>query len=262
MKYGFIGCGNMGGALAHALSQSTKSIAVSCLDIKKAEGIAEKLGISFADNSKIASECDRIFLGVKPQAMKDMLFGIRSELQTKKPILISMAAGLKISQIQDFAGCKLPVIRIMPNTPVSVGKGMVLFCADGVSQSVLDDFVRDMHYCGKLDMINESLMDAGCSVSGCGPAFMYLFAEAVAKGGEQCGLSKKQAVEYAAATMSGAAEMLLKSDKTPDELIDAVCSKGGSTIEGVNVLKNSDFEKMVTDCIKAAFKRNTELGGK
>lgn len=103
-------------------------------------------------------------------------------------------------------------------------------------------------------------MDAGCSVSGCGPAFMYTFALAVANGGQECGLSPKQAIEFAAATMAGAAEMLLTSNKTPDELTAAVCSKGGSTIEGVTVLKNSEFEKIVCDCIKAAYKRNKELG--
>lgn len=262
MKYGFIGCGNMGGALARAISCAEKSIMVSDFDARKAEQFAASLGVTAADNATVAKECDRIFLGVKPQMMQDMLSGIKNELQDKKPILISMAAGLKISQIQNFAGGDLPVIRIMPNTPVSVGKGVVLYCAEGVQKDVLDDFALDMRYCGILDLIDESLIDAGCSVSGCGPAFMYMFANAVAKGGEQCGLSRGQAIKYAAATMSGAAEMLMTSEKTPEELTDAVCSKGGSTIEGVNVLKNSDFESVVSNCIKAAFKRNLELGGK
>lgn len=250
----------MGGALARALARATKDIMVSDFDIDKAQQLANELGITATDNATIARECERIFLGVKPQMMSDMIDGIKDILADKKPILISMAAGLKISKIKEFAGCDLPVIRIMPNTPVSVGKGMILYCDDGVGQAAIDGFVSDMKYSGALDQIDESLMDAGCSVSGCGPAFMYLFADAVARGGASCGLSKQQATEYAAATMAGAAEMLLKSGKSPEELINAVCSKGGSTIEGVNVLKNSDFEKIVTDCIKAAYKRNQELG--
>lgn len=259
MKYGFIGCGNMGGALARAVAKTTKDILVSDFDIQKAETFAKELGVIVSNNNDIAQNCDRIFLGVKPQVMAEMLSGIKKILSVKKPILISMAAGLSTQKIKELAG-NMPVIRIMPNTPVSVGKGVVLYCANGVEQNIIDDFANDMAHCGKLYPIDESLMDAGCSVSGCGPAFMYTFAAAVAKGGEECGLSQKQAIEFAAATMSGAAEMLLTSGKTPEELTNAVCSKGGSTIEGVNTLKNSDFENIVVQCIKAAYKRNQELG--
>lgn len=259
MKYGFIGCGNMGGALCRALSKTTTDIAVADCDNQKAESLANALGITACDNVTIARGCDRIFLGVKPQMMAEMLKDIKDILANRKPVLISMAAGIKISKIKEWAG-DLPVIRIMPNTPVSVGEGMVLYCADGVCQDAVDDFVSDMKHSGRLDKIDESLIDAGCSVSGCGPAFMYTFASAVAEGGRQCGLSYNQAIEYAAATMKGAAEMLLASDLSPQELTNAVCSKGGSTIEGVNVLRNSDFEKIVIDCIKAAYKRNKELG--
>lgn len=259
MKYGFIGCGNMGGALIRAAAKTTKDIMIADFDNEKAVELANELRLTVGDNKTIAAECDRIFLGVKPQVMTQMLDGIKDVLADKKPTLISMAAGLTTAKIKEMAG-EMPVIRIMPNTPVSVGKGVVLYCANDVAQDVVNDFVKDMQYSGKLYLIDEGLMDAGCSVSGCGPAFMYTFASAIAKGGEQCGLSKSQAIEFAAATMAGAAQMLLTSDKTPEELTDAVCSKGGSTIEGVTVLKNSDFENIVCSCIKAAYKRNRELG--
>lgn len=259
MKYGFIGCGNMGGALIRALSKTTKDIMVSDFDKTKLEAITSELGIIASDNRTIALECDRVFLGVKPQVMSEMLSEIKKDLNAKKPILISMAAGLKISKIKELAG-DLPVIRIMPNTPVNVGKGMVLYCYDGVEQSIVDDFVADMKHGGRFDKIDEALIDAACSVSGCGPAFVYVFANALAQGGQQCGLSYSKAIEYAATTMAGAAEMLLTSNKSPEELTDNVCSKGGSTIEGVNVLKNSEFEKIVADCVKASYKRNLELG--
>ena len=258
MKYGFIGCGNMGGALAHALSKSTKDIMLADFDVEKAESKACELDVSVGTNEQIAQSCDRIFLGVKPQMMAEMLEGIKPKLN-KNAVLISMAAGLATDKIIKMSGIP-SVIRIMPNTPVAVSKGTVLYCAQNVSDSVLADFVNDMRFSGKLYRLDEVLIDAGCSVSGCGPAFMYMFASAVAKGGEQCGLSYAQAIKYAAATMAGAAEMLLTYGKTADELTDAVCSKGGSTIEGVNVLRNSEFENIVADCIKAAYKRNIELG--
>ena len=259
MKYGFIGCGNMGGALIRAVAKQTKDIMVADFDEQKAVSLANELGLVAGDNKTIASTCDRIFLGVKPQVMAEMLADIKDTLLEKKPTLISMAAGLSTDKIKEFAG-DVPIIRIMPNTPVSVGEGVILYCANGVEPSTVEDFVCDMQHGGKLYAIDEALMDAGCSVSGCGPAFMYTFASAVAKGGVECGLSEKQAIEFAAATMLGAARMLLISDKTPDELTDAVCSKGGSTIQGVTVLKNSEFENIVCDCIKAAYKRNKELG--
>ena len=211
MKYGFIGCGNMGGALIRAAARTTKDIMIADFDEAKAKSLADELSLCVGDNKTIASDCDRIFLGVKPQVMAEMLADIKDILVYKKPILISMAAGLTTDKIKQLAG-DMPVIRIMPNTPVSVGRGVVLYCANGVEQSVIDDFVNDMQYCGKLYPIDESLMDAGCSVSGCGPAFMYTFASAIAKGGEECGLSQQQAIEFAAATMAGAAEMLLTSD--------------------------------------------------
>ncbi len=259
MKYGFIGCGNMGGALISAAAKSTKEIMIADFDNTKATALANELGLVASDNKTIAANCDRIFLGVKPQVMAEMLEGIKDILNEKKPTLISMAAGVTTEKIKEWVG-NIPIIRIMPNTPVSVGKGVILYCSNGVDSAAVSDFVNDMQHSGKLYSIDENLMDAGCSVSGCGPAFMYTFASAVAKGGEECGLSKEQAIEFAAATMAGAAEMLLTSHKTPDELTDAVCSKGGSTIEGVTVLKNSEFENIVIDCVKAAYKRNQELG--
>ena len=259
MKYGFIGCGNMGGALIRAAAKSTKDIMIADFDNQKAILLADELGLTVGDNKTIATQCDRIFLGVKPQVMGEMLADIKDILAQKKPTLISMAAGIATSKIKELAG-DVPVIRIMPNTPVGVGSGVILYCSSGVQQNVVDDFVCDMQHSGKLYEVDESLMDAGCSVSGCGPAFMYTFASAIAKGGVECGLDQAQSIELAAATMLGAAQMLLTSGKTPTELTEAVCSKGGSTIEGVTVLKNSEFENIVVDCIKAAYKRNKELG--
>ena len=128
MTYGFIGCGNMGGAIAKALSQSTKDIYVSDRS-GKAAVLAEELGIRYADPKFIAENCDRIFLAVKPHMMKGVLLPLRELLAEKKPLLITMAAGLEIAQIEAFAGCELPVIRIMPNTPTAIGKGVIDFRA-------------------------------------------------------------------------------------------------------------------------------------
>ena len=260
MKYGFIGCGNMGGALAKALRKTTDSILLSDPS-PAAEKLAQELGCALGDNLTAVASCDRLFLAVKPQIMEAVLKPMQSALQAKKPLLITIAAGLEIAQIEAFAGGKLPVIRIMPNTPVSVGKGMIVYCAnDLVTQEQLDSFLADMQYAGRLDPLPEKLIDAASALSGCGPAFMYLFIEALADGAVACGLPRQNALEYAAATMAGAAEMVLATGAHPGALKDAVCSPGGSTIEGVKVLEEKGLRGAAINCITAAYKRSIELG--
>lgn len=260
MKYGFIGCGNMGGAIAKALSKTTSSIMITDRS-GKAKTLAEELFCTYADPITVAASCDRIFLAVKPQMMQEALAPLRKHLRDHKPLLITMAAGLEISKIQELAGCELPVIRIMPNTPVLVSKGMTLYCCnDLVDEAVLEDFLDDMDFTGIMDAIPEHLIDAAGVVSGCGPAYMYMFAEALADGAVACGVPRAKALEYAAATLSGAGEILLQTREHPGKLKDAVCSPGGSTIAGLNVLEQRAFRGAVMDCVKAAYKRNQELG--
>jgi len=260
MKYGFIGCGNMGGALAVALSQSTTDILLSDPSPKTME-LARELGCAYGDNETAAWECDRLFLAVKPQMMEAVLRPLAPILRQKKPLLITIAAGLAIETIEAFAGTELPIIRIMPNTPVTVGKGMILYCYNAlVEQETLDDFLTDMEPAGRLDQLEEKLIDAACSVSGCGPAYVYMFLEAMADGAVACGLPRAKALEYAAATLVGAAEMYLASGIHPGQLKDNVCSPGGSTIAGVNTLEQHGFRGSVMECVQAAFKRNKELG--
>ena len=260
MKYGFIGCGNMGGAIARALSKTTGEIMITDRS-GKARALAAELGCEYTDPITIASTCERIFLAVKPQMMRQALSPLRKYLRESKPLLITMAAGLEIATIQDFAGAELPVIRIMPNTPVLVGKGMTLYCCnDLVDEQTLEDFLDDMAFTGHVDEIAEHLIDSAGVVSGCGPAYMYMFAEALADGAVACGVPRAKALEYAAATLAGAGEILLQTGKHPGELKDAVCSPGGSTIAGLNVLEERAFRGAVMDCVKAAYQRNQELG--
>ena len=260
MKYGFIGCGNMGGAIARALSCATRDFMVTDRS-GKAAILAEELGVSYGDTQSLVKNCDRLFLGVKPQMMQEVLAPLQGILREKKPLLITMAAGLTTATIEELAGCDLPVIRIMPNTPVAVGKGMTLYCRNRlVSDDILADFLSDLRFSGCLDALDEHLIDAACSLSGCGPAYVYYFMDALAKGAIACGVPADKALAYAAATVAGAAEMLTATGEEPQALIHAVCSPGGSTLAGMGVLKESDFSQTVEKCIAAAYKRNQELG--
>ena len=205
MKYGFIGCGNMGGAIAKALRRQTADIMIAD-PAPNAKAFADTLGAVYTDNETLVSSCDRVFLAVKPHLMKCMLSPLQPILAEKKPLLITMAAGLEIAQIQSFAGCDLPIIRIMPNTPVALGKGMIQYCRNSlVADDVLADWLKDMADCGRLDPLEERLIDAAAALSGAGPAFMYMFIEALADGAVACGIPRPKAYEYAAATMAGSA---------------------------------------------------------
>ena len=260
MKYGFIGCGNMGGAIAKALSKSTTDIAVADRS-GKARALASELGITYSGNAAIAANCDRIFLAVKPHMMRDCLASLQSALAERKPLLITMAAGLEIRQIEEFAGTRLPIIRIMPNTPTAIGKGVIPSCRnDLVEEAVLADWLKDMRYCGLVDSLEERLIDAASALSGSGPAYMYMFLEALADGAVACGIPRAKAMEYAAMTMAGSAEMFLATKQHPGALKDAVCSPGGSTIAGVRTLEQHGFRGAAMDCVVATYNRNKELG--
>ena len=260
MKYGFIGCGNMGGAIAKALSKSTTDIAVADRS-GKAKSLAAEYGISYSDNGSIAANCDRIFLGVKPHMMKDCLAKLQDTLQQRKPLLITMAAGLEIRQIEEFVGTRVPVIRIMPNTPTAIGKGVIQYCCnDLVEESVLADWLADMTPCGLLDNLEERLIDAASAISGSGPAYMYAFLEALADGAVACGIPRAKAYEYAAMTMVGSAEMFLETKLHPGALKDAVCSPGGSTIAGLRAMEANGFRSAAMEGVIATYLRNKELG--
>ena len=266
MTVGFIGTGNMGGALARAAAKAVPAENIYLYDryTEKAEALAVQLGCGTTDLSGVA-KCNYIFLGVKPQMMAEMMAELKPFLQNRNDnfVLVSMAAGIEMSRIQEMAGDKYPVIRIMPNMPVSVGEGMIEYdIAENVSEEQLEGFLQCMEFTGKLDHLPEKLIDAGTSVAGCGPAFAFLFIEALTEGGIACGLTKEQAELYAKQMLFGSAKLALQSEMQPSQLREAVCSPGGSTIEGIKTLWNDEFSRIVSDAVIASYRRNQELGQK
>lgn len=265
IKFGFIGTGNMGSALARAVTKSVggSDVLVSDKAKSKAELLSEEIKCSYGEISAVASSAKFIFLGVKPQIMKEAIESIKPILdkRTDRFILVTMAAGLQISVIEEICGKNYPVIRIMPNTPVSVGKGMILYTAsENVFMDEISEFCNALEKAGRLDKIDEKLIDAASALSGCGPAFVYMFAESLADAGVECGLPRDKAMTYAAQTLSGAAELLLMSGKHAGVLKDEVCSPGGSTIQGVHSLEENSFRGTVMGAVKASFERTKELG--
>ena len=262
MTVGFIGTGNMGGALAKAAAKSGHEILLSDKSMEKAEALAEALNAKAVTVAE-AALCDYVFLGVKPQMLKDLLAELAPVLALRKDpgILVSMAAGVAMADIQDWLGMEYPIIRIMPNTPVAVGSGVILYdAAENVSIQDIAGFVSILSQAGLLNRLPESLIDAGSAVSGCGPAFAAMFIEALADGGVKCGLPRDKAQTYAAQMVLGTAKLLLESGQHPGQLKDAVCSPGGSTIAGVDALEAAAFRGAVMDAVQAAFDRTKELG--
>lgn len=260
---GFIGCGNMGSALAKAAAKKIggENMLVSDFNADKATLLAATLSAKASTNEIIAAECKYIFLGVKPQMMASMLSGIKDILKnrTDRFILVSMAASLTAQAVSEMAGGE-PVLRIMPNTPCSVGKGIILYAqSDQISADDISEFCSIMEFSGMLDEIPENLIDAASAISGCGPAFAYMFVSALADGGVFCGLPRDAALRYAAQMLSGSAEMILSSEKHPEQLKDEVCSPGGTTIAGVKALEDGAFRSSVSESVISAYEKTLKL---
>ena len=262
-KFGFIGCGNMGGTLAVAVSKTEKNLAVADKNSDIAAKIAGITGADTVSNEEIARNSRYIVLGVKPQMLPFVLDEIAPVLKERKDrfTMISMAAGVEMFSIGRMTDENYPLIRIMPNTPASVGEGMIVYSSNEyVTDEEKKEFETSFSAAGDIEYIPEGLIDAASAVSGCGPAFVYMFIEALADGGVRCGLPRSLAMRLAAKTVSGSADTVALSEKHPGELKDAVCSPGGSTIEGVAALENGAFRGTVTEAVTAAFERTKELG--
>lgn len=263
MKYvlGFIGCGNMGGALVKAAAKTVNGQQIAVYDYltEKTAELAKEYGVCPCSVEEIAKECKFIVLGVKPQVMETAIAPISHILQERTDaVIITMAAGLSISAIQGFIGKALPTVRIMPNTPVNLGAGMILYATNEVCVKDEQQFLACFEKAGLFDKIEESQIDGAGALSGCGPAFTYAFAKAIAKGAVECGIPQEKADTYAAQTILGAAKMLLTFGD-PDALIKAVCSPGGTTLAGMKALNDLEFEKVASSAVTAAYERTLEL---
>ena len=220
MRYGFIGLGNMGGAIVKGIlsgdSFSDDEVYGYDIDSVKAEQLYEEAGVSLCDSvADLAGHSDVIILAVKPQMMRGVLEEIAPVLKAREDrfVLVTIAAGLTMESIQEMAGGNYPVIRLMPNMPAAVGQGMILYCSAKTHLDEMVTFLHIMKEAGRFSPLPEKLIDAGASVAGCGPAFVDLFVEALADGGVACGLPRAQAMEFAAQMVAGSAKLILESKK-------------------------------------------------
>lgn len=263
MKLGVIGCGKMGTALVQGAVSAgvVKASDVLGTDVMGAarENFTKLTGAqTTATTAEVVEASDVILLCTKPQDA----FAALSELKSRTgKLLISIAAGVKIEDLEKGTPDAVRVIRTMPNTPALVGKGAAAFCAGG--RCVAGDEEIAAALLGAVGMalrVPEKLIDAVTGLSGSGPAYVYLIIEALADGGVMAGLPRADAVKLAAQTVSGAAEMVLRTGDHPAKLKDMVTSPGGTTIAGLSVLEGRNVRSALIDAVMAATSRAAELG--
>ena len=253
---GFIGAGNMGGALISGLLKDKTENNVFVYDVN------EKLLNKFADNgavptssiAELAKKSEYIVVAVKPNIYDKILNEIANT--TYEGTVVTIAPGISVNYVK----AKLPkcrVVRTMPNTPAMVSMGVTLVVND--DNEDMEDIVNIFKAVGEVYFIPEKMMDAGVALSGSSPAYVYAFINAMADGAALQGIPKKSAIEIAANTVIGSALMILKAGKHPMELLDNVCSPGGTTIEAVNVLKENNFESTVIKAMDACVKKANKM---
>ncbi|MDR1389824.1 MAG: pyrroline-5-carboxylate reductase [Treponema sp.] len=277
-----IGAGNMGSALMRgaAVVAGGENIGFADTDKAAARNAARLVGgMVFGTNTEAVKTGDFVFLAVKPQVLPSVLAGIapavRERIAAGNPaVLVSMAAGWSIGKIQAIVGgsgtdvpaahapvASVPVVRIMPNAPALISRGVIAMAASPkLPQPLLEELEKILGGAGIVDKVDERHMDAVTGLSGSGPAFVCQFIEALADGGVLAGLAREKALLYAAQTVMGTAAMILESGKHPGELKDTIASPAGTTIAGVSALEKGAFRGTVISAVEAAWKRALELG--
>lgn len=260
MKVGFIGCGNMAGAMLKGIIQnqivSAKEIIGSDLSETMRNKVKEDLGIEVtADNQQVAREAEILFLAVKPQFYEEVIQEIK-DVVTQSQLIVTIAPGKTLQWLGEQFGKKVKIVRTMPNTPALVGEGITAACYnEQVSAEELEAVVKILEGFGKCEVISEHLMDVVVSVSGSSPAYVFMFIEAMADAAVADGMPRNQAYQFAAQAVLGSAKMVLETGKHPGELKDMVCSPGGTTIEAVRVLEEKGMRSAVIEAMKACTKK-------
>lgn len=260
MKLGFIGCGNMGGALIGGILEhricSASEIMASTPDQACAAGVKEKYGITVTpDNRQVAASSQILVLAVKPQYYEEVIEEIRDQV-ADSAIVVSIAPGKTLEWLDMQFGRPLKLVRCMPNTPALVGEGITgVCCNEQVKEEELAEICSLLSGCGKTEILPENLMDVVVSVSGSAPAYVFLFIEAMADAAVADGMPRAQAYKFASQAILGSAKMVLETGKHPGELKDMVCSPGGTTIEAVRVLEERGFRSAVIEAMKACTRK-------
>lgn len=266
-KVGFIGVGNMGGALVKSIVKGDHEgqFSINGYDVNTdaLNNLAKENPITIKTSSKgLVDDSDIIILAVKPQYAEDVLKEIKSALTPEK-ILVSIIVGLPIAFYKGILGQDAKVVRTMPNTPAMVGEGMTLICCDDLISCQDKQLVMKLlRFSGKVEELEERLMSEVTALTGSSPAYVFMFIEAMADAAVQSGIPRAMAYRLAAQAVLGSAKMVLDTGKHPAELKDMVCSPAGTTIEAIAALEREGFRNAVITAMGECTKRAREIGRK
>jgi len=262
---GFIGAGNMAGAIINGIVGTktfpAQQVFVYDINREKREALRQKAGIRTVDSiEQLIEKCDIVFLAVKPQNFAEVLASVKPVVN-QKILFVSIAAGISTHYINSALDCRCPVIRTMPNTPLLIGKGATALSrtenvTDEDFQLVLSLFAA----CGTVTVLDESQMNAVISVNSSSPAYIYLFAKAMLDSAVKQGIAADTALQLICQTLEGSAGMLRQPELTPEALIKMVSSPGGTTLKALDVFYEHHFEQIVDEAMRACTKRAEELG--
>lgn len=261
MKISCIGTGAMGGAIIRSICKKfdPKTITVTDKNTAMGQMFATDTGCNFVTSNVEVLNSNYIFIAVKPQFLQDVFDEIKDSIPSTS-VVISMAAGIPLKKLQSYSP-KTKFVRMMPNVCAHIGEAMTAITyKNNISEKQSNDVKMILSCAGKVEFVPEKLMDCVTAVSGSGPAFVFMFIEAMADAAVRCGMPRSQAYTYAAQTVYGSAGMVLQTGKLPAELKDMVCSPAGTTIEGVSSLEKHGLRNAVIDAVTAAFNKSTELG--
>lgn len=263
-KIGFIGAGNMAGAIIGGIIKSnlveSQNVIASAKTMTNLNKLKDEYNINVTlDAREVVKNSDIVFMAVKPNIFDGVLESVKDLIGDEK-IVVSIAAGKSISSMENIIGDDKKIIRTMPNTPALVNEGMSALCPNKniedaelkIVKGIFDSF-------GKSEVVGEYLIDSVIGVSGSSPAYVFMFIEAMADAAVAGGMPRKQAYNFAAQSVLGAAKMVLESGKHPGELKDMVCSPGGTTIEAVKVLENEGMRSSVINAVCACIEKSKEM---
>ena len=264
MKLGFIGTGNMAGAIMGGIIKNEifRPEEIIGADISAAgrERVKDMYRINVTDNNREAAEKSEVLiLSVKPQYYADAIAEIK-DCVSEDQLIITIAPGKTLSWLEEQFGKPVKIVRTMPNTPALVGEGMTAACTNQyVTEEEKEYALRILKSFGKVEIVPEHLIDAVVAVSGSSPAYIFMLIEAMADAAVAEGMPRQQAYTFAAQAVLGSAKMVLETGKHPGELKDMVCSPAGTTIEAVQVLEETGFRSSVMQAMRACAKKSRSM---
>jgi pyrroline-5-carboxylate reductase len=260
---GFIGAGNMGGAIIGGIIKANICSPSQIIAADKNEHALNNLKSEFkiktTTDNIAAAQSDILFLAVKPQFLYDVIEQIKNDV-SNETIIVSIAAGQSVEKIEKAFSREIKLVRVMPNTPALVGESMSALTPNkNISEKDLTEIKTIFESFGKAEIVSENLMDAVTAVSGSSPAYIFMLIEAMADAAVNAGMPRNQSYTFAAQAVLGSAKMVLDTGMHPGALKDMVCSPAGTTIEAVKVLEEKGFRAAVIDAMDTCVKKSRSM---